>query len=111
MNTAGAGPDQPHGGAHHLHLGRGGRAHGLLLHHQQGELGCLLVLLLNASLKVGGSAEEVLRVVAACKECDSSRLSFATATAGAASAFTIGAGGQNRPSGQRRTATARRTRK
>merc|ERR1711936_716184 len=32
----GAGPDQPHGGAHHLHLGRGGRAHGLLLHHYQG---------------------------------------------------------------------------
>ena len=40
----------------------------------------------SASLKVGGSAEEVLRVVAACKECDSSnawsRLPRGTAAVG-----------------------------
>ena len=50
VNTAGAGPDQPHGGAHHLHLGQGGRAHGLLLHQHQGDLSRLPVLLFQLLL-------------------------------------------------------------
>ena len=42
VNTAGAGPDQPHGGAHHLHLERGGQAHGLHLHNYRGDIGAFL---------------------------------------------------------------------
>ena len=68
-------PDHPHRPPHCLHPGRPGRVDGLLHHQHQG---CCWELVQYGKfdivwpIEVGGSAEEVSRVVAACRECDAS---------------------------------------
>ena len=61
--------NHPHCRPHCLHPGRGGRADGFLHHQHQGDKVVNLKHFLLCQ-KVGGSAEEVARVVAACRECD-----------------------------------------